>query len=187
MDAALDLIAERGEEGVTLRELTEAAGANVGGELPLRIAEIARDAAVEQALGALPGRPARGGGALDPASTLEELAVAFARPMMRALTAGGRDLAVMRIVARGGIDPPPGWNRFDQGSIGFVPIPSGAQGKHSRSQGPRAEPPHALRGRNVELAGPRARRGRARNKSEKQIERLLVPALAGAFRGTSPG
>ena len=29
MDAALDLLAERGEEGVTLRELTDAAGANV--------------------------------------------------------------------------------------------------------------------------------------------------------------
>jgi hypothetical protein len=26
-----------------------------------------------------------------------------------------------------------------------------------------------------------------RNKSEKQIERLLVPPLAGAFRGMSPG
>ncbi|MDX6675487.1 MAG: hypothetical protein QOH11_2905, partial [Solirubrobacteraceae bacterium] len=29
MEAALDLIAERGEEGVTLRELTDAADANV--------------------------------------------------------------------------------------------------------------------------------------------------------------
>ena len=29
MDAALDLLAERGEEGVSLRELTNAAGANV--------------------------------------------------------------------------------------------------------------------------------------------------------------
>ena len=26
-----------------------------------------------------------------------------------------------------------------------------------------------------------------RNKSEKQLERLLVPVLAGAFRGTSSG
>ena len=29
MEAALDLLAERGEEGVTLRELTDAADANV--------------------------------------------------------------------------------------------------------------------------------------------------------------
>ena len=29
MDAALDMLAERGEEGVTLRELTDAAEANV--------------------------------------------------------------------------------------------------------------------------------------------------------------
>jgi Tetracyclin repressor-like, C-terminal domain len=50
---------------------------------------------------------------LGPGSTLEALAAAFARPMIRALAAGGRDLAVMRIVARAGIDPPQGWDRFD--------------------------------------------------------------------------
>ncbi|WP_240812662.1 hypothetical protein [Streptomyces sp. DASNCL29] len=51
-------------------------------------------------------------------STLQELAEAFARPMVRALGAGGQDLAVMRTVARVGIDPPQGWGRlagkFDQ-------------------------------------------------------------------------
>ena len=51
--------------------------------------------------------------ALGPESTLEELAAAFARPMISALTKGGRDLAVMRIVARAAIDPPEGWDRFD--------------------------------------------------------------------------
>jgi hypothetical protein len=45
-------------------------------------------------------------------TTLQELAAAFARPMVRALAAGGRDLAVMRTVARAGIDPPPGWERL---------------------------------------------------------------------------
>ena len=38
--------------------------------------------------------------------------------MIRALTKGGRDRAVIRIVARAGIDPPEGWDRlgarFDQ-------------------------------------------------------------------------
>ena len=33
--------------------------------------------------------------------------------MIRALAAGGRDLDVMRIVARAGIDPPAAWDRFD--------------------------------------------------------------------------
>jgi hypothetical protein len=50
---------------------------------------------------------------LGPRSTLEDLAAAFARPMMRALAAGGRDLDVMRIAARGGIDPPEAWDRLD--------------------------------------------------------------------------
>jgi hypothetical protein len=34
--------------------------------------------------------------------SLEALAAAFARPMMRALALGGRELDVMRIVARAG-------------------------------------------------------------------------------------
>ena len=33
--------------------------------------------------------------------------------MMRALAVGGRDLDVIRVVARAGIDPPEGWGRFD--------------------------------------------------------------------------
>ncbi|MDQ0808413.1 hypothetical protein QFZ63_000127 [Streptomyces sp. B3I7] len=45
-------------------------------------------------------------------SGVDELAAAFAQPMMRALTVGGRDLAVMRTVARVGIDPPEGWERL---------------------------------------------------------------------------
>ena len=52
-------------------------------------------------------------GALGPEPTLEELAAAFARPMIGALTKGGRDRAVIRIVARAAIDPPEGWDRFD--------------------------------------------------------------------------
>ena len=37
---------------------------------------------------------------LEPDATLEEVAAAFSRPMIRALAEGGRDLDVMRIVSR---------------------------------------------------------------------------------------
>ena len=51
MEAALDLIAERGEEGVTLRELTDAADANVAAvSYHFGALKSLCDAAIEQAL-----------------------------------------------------------------------------------------------------------------------------------------
>ena len=63
--------------------------------------------------------------ALGSEATLEKLAAAFARPMMHALSSGGRDLAVMRIVARSGIDPRGDGSGLPPGSIGFVPTAVG--------------------------------------------------------------
>src|SRR5882724_1140590 len=114
MDAALDLLAERGEEGVTLRELTDAADANVAavsyhfGSLKSLL-----DAAIEHALERYLDAQQAAVSAVSPEATLEELAAAFARPMISALTKGGRDRAAIRIVARAAIDPPKGWDRFD--------------------------------------------------------------------------
>ena len=187
MDAALDLLAERGEEGVTLRELTDAADANVAAvSYHFGSLKALCDASVEHALGRYLDAQEEAVSALGQGSTLEEAAAAFARPMMRALATGGRDLDVMRIVARAGIDPPEGWARFD-----------------ARFDGIRADVVRALK---ANVPGVKDRelifRTRCaagllnwlalaplgtelRNKSERQIERQLVPALAGTFRGTS--
>src|SRR6266581_3859719 len=101
MDAALDLLAERGEDGVTLRELTDAANANVAAvSYHFGSLKTLCDAAVEHALERYLDAQQESLATLAPESTLEALAAAFARPMMRALAAGGRDLAVLRIVAR---------------------------------------------------------------------------------------
>ena len=104
------------------------------------------DAAIEDALERYLDAQQEAVSALGPEVTLEELAAAFARPMMHALSPGGRDLAVMRIVARSGIDPPRGWDRlgprFDRIR---APLPPGAEGKRSRCQGQGAGLPHALR------------------------------------------
>ena len=123
---------------------------------------------------------------MGPESTLEELAAAFARPMMRNLAAGGRDLAVLRIVARAAIDPPQGWERFDARFDGIraavLPV--------LKANVPDVKDQELiLRARcvagmlnwltlapvSIEL----------RNRSEKQLERLLVPIIAGAFQGTT--
>lgn len=183
--AALDLLAERGPEGVTLREITEAAGANVAavsyhfGSLKV-LCQTAAELALERYLDA----QHEAMGALAPGATLMELAAAFARPMVDALATGGHDLAVMRTVARFGADPPEGWDRLD------------AKFDATRADAVRVLKAHlpgleeqelafrlrlaaglvnwlALAPIGAELAGTPA----------EQVERRLLPVLAGAFRG----
>jgi AcrR family transcriptional regulator len=185
MDAALDLIAERGEEGVTLRELTDAAGANVAA-VSYHFGSLGSlcGAAIEDALERYLDAQQDAVSALGPDATLEELAAAFARPMMHALSAGGRDLAVMRIVARSGIDPPRGWDRLgprfnriraDCRRVLKANIP-GVRGKELDFR------TRAVAGMlNWLVLAPVG--ADLRNKSSKQLERLLVPVFAGAFRG----
>jgi AcrR family transcriptional regulator len=189
MDAALDLLAERGEEGVSLRELTDAADANVAAvSYHFGSLKALCDAAVEYALERYLDAQQEAVSTVGAEASLEVLAAAFARPMIRALAVGGRDLDVMRIVARAGIDPPQGWDRFD-----------------ARFDLVRADVLRALKANVPGVKDPdlifrtRCAAGllnwlvlapvgiELRNKSEKQIERRLVPVLAGAFRGTSIG
>ena len=189
MDATLDLLAERGEDGVSLRELTDAAQANVAAvSYHFGSLKSLCDAAIEYALERYLDAQQEAVSALAAEASLEALAAAFARPMMRALAVGGRDLDVMRIVARSGIDPPQGWDRFD------------ASFDRVRADVLRVLKANVPGVRDQELIfRTRCAAGllnwlvlapvgaELRTKSEKQIERLLVPVLAGTFRGTSTG
>ena len=187
MHAALDLLAERGEEGVTLRDLTDAAGANVAAvSYHFGSLQALLDEAIEAALERYLDTQQEAVSELGPEATLEEVAAAFARPMVSALTKGGRDRAAMRIVARAAIDPPKGWDRFD-----------------ARFDQIRADVVRVMKAR---LSGVKTRElifrircaagmlnwlavapvgAELSDMSEKQAERLLVPIVAGAFRGTS--
>ena len=187
MAAALDLLSERGDEGVSLRELTDAAEANVAAvSYHFGSLQALLDGAIEDALERYLDAQQQAVSALSPESTLEEAAAAFARPMISALTKGGRDRAAIRIVARAAIDPPAGWDRFD-----------------ARFDQIRAE---VVRVMKVKLPGVKTRELIFRTRcaagmlnwlalapvgtelsdlSEKQAERVLVPIVAGAFRGTS--
>jgi AcrR family transcriptional regulator len=187
MDAALDLLAERGGEAVSLRELTDAAQANVAAvSYHFGSLKSLCDAAIEYALERYLDAQQEALSALGAEPSLEALGAAFARPMIHALAVGGRELDVMRIVARAGMDPPQGWARFD------------ARFDRIRADLVRvlkANVPHVkaqeliLRTRCVAgmlnwlALAPVG--GELRNKSEKQLERLLVPVIAGAFRGAS--
>jgi AcrR family transcriptional regulator len=186
MEAALDLLSERGDEGVSLRELTDAAGANVAAvSYHFGSLQALLDGAIEDALERYLDAQQKAVSALGPESTLEEAAAAFARPMIRALTKGGRDRAAMRIVARAAIDPPKGWDRFD---ATFDQIRADVvQVLKARLSGVK-RPELIFRTRcaagmlnwlalapvGAEVSG----------MSERRAERLLVPIVAGAFRGT---
>jgi AcrR family transcriptional regulator len=183
--AALELLSERGPEGITLREITDSAGANVAAvSYHFGSLKALCDVAIEHALERYLDAQHEAMGALAPEATLEELAAAFAGPMIRSLAAGGQDLDVMRTVARVGIDPPEGWDRlagkFDQTRRDAVRVLSASV--------PGVKEPElifrtrcaagllnwlALAPIGAELAA----------KSVKQIERLLIPVVAGAFRG----
>src|SRR3954453_17187113 len=116
LDSALDLIAERGEDGVVLRELTETAGANVAAvSYHFGSLQSLCDAAVEHALERYLAAQQAEMDALAAGSNVEQVAAAFARPIMRALAGGDRDLAVRRIGARAGIVRPQRWGRFAGG------------------------------------------------------------------------
>jgi AcrR family transcriptional regulator len=189
MDAALDLLAERGEDGVSLRELTDAAEANVAA-VSYHFGSLGSlcDAAIEYALERYLDAQQEAVSALDAQASLEELAAAFASPMMRALAVGGRDLDVMRIVARAGIDPPQGWERFDRRferirAAVLSVLKANVPGVKNDELMFRTRCAAGLL--NWLVLAPVG--AELRNKSQKQIERRLVPVLAGAFRGSSLG
>ncbi|WP_427922834.1 TetR/AcrR family transcriptional regulator [Streptomyces sp. cg40] len=98
--AALELLAQRGQEGVTLSEITDRAGANVAAvSYHFGSLKALCDAAIEHALEQYLDAQMAAIDSLGPAATLDEVAAAFAGPMMRT-------------VARIGIEPPQGWERL---------------------------------------------------------------------------
>jgi AcrR family transcriptional regulator len=185
MDAALDLLAERGEDGVTLRELTGAAEANVAAvSYHFGSLKSLCDAAIEHALERYLSAQQEAVSALGAEPSLEELAAAFARPMVRALAVGGRDLDVIRIVARAGIDPPKGWDRFD---ASFDRIRAGVL-RVLKANVPGVKDQELIfRTRcaagllNWLVLAPVG--AELRSRPERSIERVLIPILAGTFRG----
>jgi len=185
MDAALDLLAERGEDRISLRELTGAAQANVAAvSYHFGSLKSLCDEAIEYALERYLASQEEAISTLGEDASLEDLAAAFARPMVRALAVGGRELDVMRIVARSGIDPPKGWDRFD---ASFERIRADVLSVLRANVPDVKDQELIFRTRcaagllNWLALAPVG--NELRNRSARQIDRLLVPLLAGAFSG----
>lgn len=186
--AALELLAQRGQEGVTLRDITARAGANVAAvSYHFGSLKALCDSAIEHALERYLDAQLLALDSLGSTATLQDLAAAFARPMVRALAAGGQDLAVMRTVARVSIDPPQGWERlaakFDRTRREALRVlTANLPGVDEQELIFRTRCAAgllnwlALAPIGAELAAMPA----------EQIERQLVPVVAGAFRGDAP-
>jgi AcrR family transcriptional regulator len=184
--ATVELLAQHGQEGVTLREITDRAGANVSAvSYHFGSLKTLCDSAIEHALERYLDAQMSAVDSLEATSSIEDLAAAFTRPMLRALATGGEDLAVMRTVARVGIDPPESWERLTE---------KFRQSRRDVARRLSANLPGigdqeldfrircaagmlnwlALAPISAELAAA----------PPEQIERWLVPVLAGAFRGS---
>jgi AcrR family transcriptional regulator len=108
LEATAALLAEHGEEGVKLRDITAAASANVAAvSYHFGSKEALCRATCEQAITQLIDEQIEGLRELDEDATLEQIAAAWARPVIRAVSEPrGESRAFMRIVARVVTDPP---------------------------------------------------------------------------------
>jgi AcrR family transcriptional regulator len=188
-DAAIDLLAERGEDGVTLREVTDSAGANIAAvSYHFGSLQGLCDAAIAHALERYLDAQEAAVSSLEPGSTLENVAEAFSRPMIRALADGGRDLDVLRIVSRAAIDPPPAWDRFDARfqRIRAIVVRRLRDNVPAVSAGDLAFRTRCAAGVVSWVAlAPLGRE--LRGKPRKQIERRVVPVVAGVLGGPAVG
>ena len=184
--ATVELLAQHGPEGVTLREITDHAGANVAAvSYHFGSLKTLCDSAIEHALDRYLDAQMDAVAALGATAGVEDLAAAFIGPMMRALATGGPDLAVMRTVARVGIDPPESWDRL---TAKFQQSRQDLARKLSAILPGVDEQELAFRIRcaagmlNWLVLAPIS--GELAAKPPEQIERWLIPVLAGAFRGS---
>jgi AcrR family transcriptional regulator len=109
LDATRVLLAERGEDAVTLRDITQTAGANVA-DASYHFGSLAalRCAAIREAIETLIERQIAGYRALGDDASVEQVAAAFAEPLIAAFTNPGcAEQASLRIMARVTRDPPP--------------------------------------------------------------------------------
>ncbi|MGN5380774.1 TetR/AcrR family transcriptional regulator [Streptomyces lasalocidi] len=184
--AAQELLARRGQEGVTLREITDRAGANVSAvSYHFGSLKALCDSAIENALERYLDAQIDEVASLDTASSLKDLAAAFAGPMMRALAAawtgsGGH--------ANGGSRrdrPPVSWGRltakFQQSRRDIVrQLSAKIPGVDERELDFRIRCAAGLL--NWLVLAPIGTELAA--EPPEQIERWLVPVVAGAFHGS---
>lgn len=186
LDATLELLAERGEDGVTLREITDGARANVAAVSyhfgsKTALIKHAMDHAIDRVL----DTQALDLQALGEHPTPDGIARAMARPVIEAIAGGGRDLDLFRIIVRATIDPPHGCREHLATQLErrrtqlLAALGSALPGVERDTLIFRIESLIGLLDW-LALSGPGAV---VEGKTRDELEQLLVPMLVGALAG----
>jgi AcrR family transcriptional regulator len=187
IDATRALLAEHGEDGVTLRAITDAANANVAAvSYHFGSKDALCRATCEEAIGRLVQAQIDGLRQLGEDATLEEIAAAWARPVIGAMCGPPCETkSFLRILARVIADPPPELREWMASTI--------ARGESELLRPLRhalpGVPDDELRFR-VECAASVFHflstgnmRAEVGTKTEAELERLLIPVIVGALAG----
>ncbi|HEY2258634.1 MAG TPA: TetR family transcriptional regulator [Solirubrobacteraceae bacterium] len=185
LDAAVELLAERGEDAVTLRDITDSAEANVAAvSYHFGCMGSLLEAVLEHSMSRVLDAQEEGLRALGEAPCLEAVAKAFARPVVTALATGGRELELIQIVARVGIDPPEGWG--ERLSARFAQVRGEVVDALRPNLPDTPDEQLSFRVRcasgllNWFVLGPM--RAELERRPEDELEPLMIPVLVGTFR-----
>jgi AcrR family transcriptional regulator len=192
LDATRGLLAERGQDAVTLRDITEAAHANVAA-VSYHFGSVGAlcRATMEQASTSLVGDQIERLRALGEHPTVEQIAAAMAQPVIHALTgADTAERAFLRIMARTLRNPPDelrDWTATIRARVDVELFPRlaravpGLSEEELRLRGDSAIGiVHHLAAGNMRLD--------LQSKTAAELERMLVPVVAGALAaGASAG
>jgi AcrR family transcriptional regulator len=190
LDATRALLAERGEHAVTLRDITEAAGANVAA-VSYHFGSVAalRRATVEHAFAALVDGQIERMRALDDDATVEEIAAAWTQPVITAVSdAGCAEHAFLRIMFRVLSNPSPELDDWIAATIArsdaeLLPrLRRALPGVSDEDLRFRADSAAGIM--NFLVTG--GIRLDLRGKSTAELERLLVPVISGALAAGAP-
>lgn len=187
IEAAQELIAERGESAIRLRDLTELAGTNVAavhyhfGGLGTLLAAAASEA-VERIIDAQVAEVE----SLPAGATLHEIVAAYFRPMIQALSGPtSRGRAYVRVLARVTSDPPRELEGWAEAATSRAHDPLLARLRPILPEVPESELLFRVKcaGGILVLLSMTAVEPDLRGKSAQDMERMLAPVVAGALAG----
>jgi AcrR family transcriptional regulator len=190
LEATRALLAEHGEDGVTLRAITDAAHANVAAvSYHFGSKEALCRATCEQAIGRMVEDQIAGLRQLGEDATLEEIAAAWARPVIGAMCGPPCETQTfLRILARVIADPPPELREWVASTIArgeselLPPLRHALPGVSDDELRFRVECAASV----FHFMSTGNMRAQIGTKTEAELERLLIPVIAGALAGGAP-